>query len=133
MQWAALIAWLLTALGGLTLFLQWIRHGGRTQTEGIRLPRLLTHMTIAVAGFLAWIIYLVTDETWLAWTAVGLLLAVASLGVWMLMTSTRGRTSFNRTATPAEGMFPLPLVALHGVLAATTTALAILAAAGIGT
>ena len=36
MQWAALVAWLITALGGLELSLQWARNGGPSQKEGIR-------------------------------------------------------------------------------------------------
>jgi len=36
MQWAALVAWLLTAFGGATMLAQWLRHGGASQREGIR-------------------------------------------------------------------------------------------------
>jgi hypothetical protein len=51
----------------------------------------------------------------------------------MLLISLRGTTDQVRTETPAEGMFPLPLVAGHGILAATTLTLTLLAASGIGT
>ena len=49
-QWAALVAWIATALGGLALFALWLRHGGLGQDEGIRATRLLPHLTIAVVG-----------------------------------------------------------------------------------
>lgn len=133
MQWAALIAWILTALGGLTMFFQWAGHGGLKQTEGIRAPRLLSHMLIAVAGSALWVAYLVTDESELAWTAVSLLTIVALLGVSMLVISSSGRTQVTRTATPAEASFPIPIVLLHGALGGTTLLLTTLSAAGIGT
>ena len=34
MQWAALVTWLLTAIGGLVLLFQWLRHGGLQQRKG---------------------------------------------------------------------------------------------------
>jgi hypothetical protein len=49
----------------------------------------------------------------------------------MFVISLRGRTTILRTETPAEGMFPFPLVLLHGGLGTTTLLLSVLAAAGI--
>jgi len=131
-QWAALIAWLATALGGLTLFVLWIRHGGLRQVEGIPARRLLSHLAIAIVGLCLWVAYLVSDKTELAWAAVVLLVAVALLGLWMFMTSSRGRTTTTRTSSPAEAMFPAPVVIGHGILGLTTLILVFLAAAGIG-
>jgi hypothetical protein len=133
MQWAALVAWVVTALGGAVLFFAWLRGGGVHQNEGIRAPRLLSHMSLAVTGLIVWAVYLATDRDALAWIAVAVLIAVALLGFSMLLIWVRGRTTTIRTETPAEGSFPLPVVALHGVLGATTLALSTLAAAGIGT
>ena len=45
------------------MFLPWLQRGGLRQTEGIHAPRLLGHLTIAVAGLAIWIAYLATDET----------------------------------------------------------------------
>lgn len=132
MQWAALVAWVATALGGLTLFLQWARHGGLGQREGIRAIRLLPHLALAAVGLCLWVAYIAADRRTLAWIAVGLLVVVALLGVSMLTVSLRGRTNIVRTEAPAEAIFPLPLVALHGALGATTLVLGALAAAGIG-
>jgi hypothetical protein len=132
MQWAALVAWVATALGGLTLFLQWARHGGLGQREGIRAIRLVPHLALAAVGLCLWVAYIAADRRTLAWIAVGLLVVVALLGVSMLTVSLRGRTNIVRTEAPAEAIFPLPLVALHGALGATTLVLGALAAAGIG-
>jgi hypothetical protein len=132
MPWAALVAWVATALGGLALFLQWIRHGGFRQEEGIRAPRLLSHLSLAVAGLAVWVGYLATDSRSLAWIAVAILATVALLGVSMLVISLRGRTKTARTEIPAEAIFPLPVVVVHGALGATTLVLSALSAAGIG-
>jgi hypothetical protein len=133
MQWAALISWILTAAGGSLLFLQWWRHGGPSQQEGIRTIRLAAHAGTAVLGLILWIAFVVTDTQALAWLAVALLVVVALVGFSMLLISSRGKTTHVRTEAPAEGMFPLPLVAGHGILAVTTFTLTLLAAAGIGT
>lgn len=133
MQWAALVAWLLTASGGLVLFRLWATHGGREQREGIRRPRLTTHAALAVVGLALWVAFLASDESALAWLAVALLVAVALVGFSMLLLSLRGETKTQRTEAPAEANLPLPVVALHGLLGATTLVLAALAAAGIGT
>lgn len=132
MQWAALIAWIVTALGGLVLALHWARHGGLTQREGIRRARLAAHLVVAVVGLVVWIAYVGTDDALLAWIAVGLLVVVGLIGSSMLLISLRGRTTTIRTEAPAEGVLPLPLVILHGALAATTVVLATLAALGVG-
>jgi hypothetical protein len=130
-QWAALAAWVTTALGGLVLFLQWARHGGFSQKEGIRARRLLPHLALAVVGLALWVGFLANDNRTLAWIAVGILAAVALLGISMLVISLRGRTTTVRTEPPAEGMFPFPLVVLHGALGTTTLLLSALAAARV--
>jgi hypothetical protein len=132
MQWAALIAWIITALGGLALAFHWARHGGLRQQEGIRTPRLATHLGTAVVGLGLWIAYLASGDTVLAWLAVGVLVVVALIGISMLLLSLRGQTNTIRTEAPAEGVLPLPLVVLHGALAMTTVTLALLAALEIG-
>lgn len=132
MQWAALVAWLLTAFGGATMLVQWLRHGGASQREGIRAPRLLAHATLAILGLAVWIAFLVSDESSLAWAAVGLLLLVGLIGATMFASWIGGRNRRDHTAVPAESSFPLPIVLGHGVLALATVTLAVLAAARIG-
>ena len=102
MRWAALIAWIVTTLGGSVLYLAWLRSGGLHQNEGIRAPRLLSHMSLAVTGLIVWAAYLASDNGTLAWVAVAILIAVALLGFSMLLIWVRGRTTTIRTETPAE-------------------------------
>ena len=48
---------------------------------------IVAHFGLAVTGLLAWIAYLVTGLTSVAWTASGLLLPVIGLGMAMLILS----------------------------------------------
>ncbi len=133
MEWAALLAWVVTALGGASLLVQWLRHGGLHQREGIRAFRLFAHAGLAVVGVGLWIAFVVSDEGVLGWVAVGLLVAVALLGITMFAIWLRGQNRREHTTVPAETSFPLPVVLLHGVLGVSTLALAVLAASGVGT
>jgi hypothetical protein len=132
MEWGALLAWIATALGGSVLLLQWLRHHGLEQREGIRAPRLFSHAGLAALGLVFWIGFVVTDERVLAWVAVALLLVVAVLGMTMFAIWFRGHNERQHTVVPAETSFLLPIVFGHGLLALTTLALAVLAASGVG-
>jgi hypothetical protein len=132
MDWAALILWVLTAGGGFVLLMIWLRGGGMSQAGSgkIRPAMILTHFALAATGLVLWIIYVANDSSTLAWIAFVLLLIVALIGFTMLgiWLSQRNR----RDTTPAEQRFPVSIVGLHGVLAATTLVLVFLAAAGVG-
>ena len=145
MEWAALIAWVVTAGGGFVLLAIWLSRGGMRQGgEGgtrIRPPLILSHFLLAVTGLVIWIIYLANDSDTLAWIAFALLAVVALLGwtmfaIWWQRRQ-RGRTA-NEAPTPvesdapAEQRFPVPIVALHGALAVTTVVLVFLTAIGVG-
>jgi manganese efflux pump family protein len=132
MAWGALAAWVTTALGGATLAVPWLRHGGHHQTGGIGPARLLLHVSLAVTGLGLWVGFLSSGNHTLAWIAVGLLVAVASVGLVMLAHWLRGRSGDTETELPAEAAFPLPIVLLHGALGITTLALSALAASGVG-
>jgi hypothetical protein len=73
---------------------------------------------------------LASDSSTLAWIAFALLLVVALIGFTMfgIWASQRKRPD----VASAERKFPVPIVGLHGVLAATTLVLVFLAAAGVG-
>jgi hypothetical protein len=79
----ALVTWLATVgLGGL-MMARWalgrLRAGGGQRRS---LPAInVTHFGLALAGLAAWIGYLVTGLTGLAWTACALLLPVAGFGM----------------------------------------------------
>ncbi len=132
MDWAALITWVLTAGGGFALLVIWLRNGGMRQSEAgrIRPAVILTHFALAATGLVLWIVVVANGSTTVAWIAFALLLVVALIGFAMLglWLSQRNR----RETSTAEQRFPLPVVGLHGLLAATTLVLVLLAAAGVG-
>jgi hypothetical protein len=149
MEWAALIVWVITALGGFGLLSIWLRNGGPAAASRpgsrIRPPLIFSHMGLAATGLVLWIIYVASDTEALAWAAVIVLAPVAILGFSMLAIWVQRRQAApaaSQTApaaavpasedTPPEQHFPVPLVVGHGLLAVTTLTLAILAAAGVG-
>jgi len=143
MDIAALITWILTALGGFFLLATWIRNGGHRQPSSSRFPPPLIfgHFGLAAAGLIVWIIYVVNDSDALAWIAFILLVPVALLGFtmfarWLPTYRQRGTlTGAAQTATasaPAERNFPVAVVAGHGALAVVTVVLVLLTAIGVG-
>ena len=150
MEWAALITWVITAGGGFVLLSIWLARGGMKQREGgrIRPPLILSHFLLAATGLVLWIIYIVADSDALAWVAFALLLVVATLGFTMFaiwLRERQRRAPMGAPATPgapntpavaggepAEQHFPVAIVGLHGLLAATTLVLVLLAALDVG-
>jgi manganese efflux pump family protein len=141
MKWAALITWVLTAGGGFVLLSIWLARGGMRQSDGgnrIRPPLILSHFLLAAAGLVVWIVYLVSDTDALKWIALVVLAIVAALGwtmfaIWLRRRQARAAVVEAATpGTPAEQHFPVPVVALHGVLAVTTVVLVFLTAIGVG-
>ncbi|MEU1461494.1 hypothetical protein ABZ467_12525 [Streptomyces sp. NPDC005727] len=147
MDIAALITWVVTALGGFYMLGTWIQRGGlrqqRTGTSRLPAPVVLGHFALAAIGLVVWIIYLVADRTALAWTSFGLLLPVALLGFVMLarwlpvhragagaQPAAAGRAA--EATVPAERHFPVPVVLAHGLFAVATLVLVLLTALGVG-
>jgi len=85
MDIAALIAWLVTAGSGAYVLGSWLSHGGslRRRTGGTGAPPavIFGHFGLALTGLVIWIVYMVAGWAALAWTAVGVLLPVAGLGM----------------------------------------------------
>jgi hypothetical protein len=142
MEWVALITWILTAGGGFVLLSTWLARGGMRQGREpgsrIRPPLILSHFLLAATGLVLWIVYIATDSDALAWIAFVLLAIVAALGWTMFAIWYRRRQAHGALreavdpATPAEQHFPVPIVALHGVLAVVTVVLVFLTAVGVG-
>jgi hypothetical protein len=149
--WIALITWILTAGGGFVMLAIFLARGGMRQggTGGRRIPPalLLGHFLLAAAGLVVWIVYDITDTDSLAWVAFVILLVVALGGFAMfaIWLQQRQRRPVAQTPAgpdqpstagpgpePAEQHFPVSIVGLHGVLAATTLVLVLLTALGVG-
>jgi hypothetical protein len=139
MEWAALIAWVITALFGFTMLVIWLRRGGMRQREmgRIRPALILSHFALAAGGLVVWIVYVASDTEALAWIAFGALVVVALLGwtmffIWLKQRQTTAQPAVAPTGGSAEQGFPVPVVALHGLAAVTTVVLVLLAALGVG-
>jgi hypothetical protein len=136
MEWAAFISWVLTAGGGFVLLVSWLRHGGMSQHAPgeIRPYLILSHFALAATGLVLWIVYVATDSDALAWVAFAILVAVALLGwtmfaIWYQRRTPPAGSGLAPTAgAPAEQRFPVPIVALHGLLAVVTVVLVFIAA-----
>ncbi|MFI9061914.1 hypothetical protein ACIGQE_08585 [Streptomyces sp. NPDC053429] len=139
MDIAALITWVVTALGGFYMLGTWIKRGGaRGGGSHLPVPVVFGHFALAAAGLVVWIIYVITDKDALAWTAFALLVPVALLGFAMLARWIPVYRAHPTAAggggqdAPAERYFPVPVVAAHGVFAVVTVVLVLLTALGVG-
>jgi preprotein translocase subunit SecG len=148
MSIAALVTWIITAGFGFFMLVRWATHGGLRKVEGAEthLPpvRVFTHFGLAAAGLIVWIIYLITDNTLLAWIAVADLVVVAIIGVVMVrqwakdgraaMAAATAGTAPSSGGAPdiAEQHIPRPPVVLHGIFAVSTLVLVLLTALGLG-
>src|SRR6266568_721661 len=87
MRFVALIVWFVTALWGLYMLAVWLIENDATRqgnsASRLPLPVILAHVTFAVTGLAVWVAYLLLDQRVLAWTAVGILVAIALLGLSM--------------------------------------------------
>jgi hypothetical protein len=141
MEWAALIAWVVTVAGGFVLLAIWLSRGGMQQGREpgsrIRPSLILGHFLLAATGLVIWIIYVASDSDALAWIAFAILAVVALLGwtmfaIWFQRRQRGAVREAVDPGTPAEQRFPVPVVAAHGLLAVTTVVLVFLAAIGVG-
>jgi len=145
---AALAAWIVTAAAGSYLLAGWLLPGGPRRRPALAagLPPviIISHFALALAGLGIWIAFMAAGVAALAWAAVGLIVPAAGLGMAALVASLPepapgGGTAspgpalaarMARTAAPARAGTPVAVIVLHGVLAAATILLAVLAAIG---
>src|SRR5258708_18002340 len=127
MGFAALIAWFVAILAGLYMLAVWlIENDVKSRATPSRLPApvIFSHLFLAATGFAVWVGYLVLHRKALAWTACAVLLGIAALGLTMFLRWIpvyRGLDEPVRPLgpsqavyeIPAEGHFPVVLVACH--------------------
>jgi hypothetical protein len=145
MGFATVITWFAAVLLGLYMLAVWLIENdvtGRGVTPSrLPVPVVFTHLGLAATGLSVWVAFLIFNRKALAWTAVGILAAVAVLGLTMFarwIPVHRGpsrpvsppQPPAGALAVPAEGNFPVVVVAAHGLLAVTTLILALLTALG---
>jgi hypothetical protein len=157
---ATVIIWFSTVLIGLYMLAVWLIEndvtGHGVMPSRLPVPVIFGHLLLAATGLGVWVAYLVLDKMALAWTAIGILGAIAGLGATMFLRWIpvyRGPARTNQAqipggalpvaaspaqipagalAVPAEGNFPVTIVVTHGLLAVSTLVLALLTAFGVG-
>jgi hypothetical protein len=143
----ALITWSAAVLAGLYMLTVWLIENDvtarRTAPSQLPVPVLFSHLALALVGLGSWVGYLVLDSDTLAWTSFGALCLIVLLGLSMfarwipvyrepVAAAVPGHPLYQSAAVPAEGNFPVVVVAAHGLLAGGTLVLVFLAAMGVG-
>lgn len=146
-NWTTVGLWAATAAGGFLILAIYLKHGGRRDTPyasglpRIGLPRIGVHLLLGAAGLVLWIIYAITDLSWTAWAALGLLVVAIAIGGSMLFIKDQQRVALLRRSgalngaagpatLPPEQQYPMWLHAGHGGLATATLLLVLLNRAG---
>jgi len=117
----ALITWLAAAGAGLYLLAVWLIEYDREfqSAAGTRLPIpvISAHVLLAITGLAIWGAYLLTDRLLLAWAALAILAAVATLGLTMALRWLRvvrqPTQSADLSTVAAGGVGPDPRDAWH--------------------
>lgn len=143
MGFATLITWFCAVLAGLYMLAVWLIENDVTSRgvapSRLPVPVVFAHLTLAAAGLTLWVVFLVVQRRGFAWAAIGVLGAVAVLGLSMFarwIPVHRGTTApaapdgaapgGGALAVPAEGNLPVVIVIAHGLLAVSTLVLALL-------
>ena len=142
---ATVITWFATVLLGLFMLAVWLIEndvtGQGVAPSRLPVPVIFAHLGLAATGLTVWTAFLIFNQKTLAWTAVGILGAIALLGATMFarwIPVYRGparpqgpaQLPGDGLAVPAEGNFPVAVVAVHGLLAVSTLVLALLTVLG---
>lgn len=146
MGFTVLVTWFAAVLLGVYMLAVWLIENDVTDRgvapSRLPVPVVFGHMFLAAAGLGTWAIYLIIGRKALAWAAIGILGGIAVLGATMFLRwipvyrqpaepANSGQLPAGVLAAPAEGNFPVAVVALHGLLAVGTLALALLTALGV--
>jgi hypothetical protein len=131
---AALVSWVVAALGGFYLLGTWLQKGGLRQQRGgaSRFPSGLVfgHFVLAAVGLVVWLIFAFNSSAGTAWTAFVIILVTALLGFTLFARwlPGRGKRAAGSGEVAAEQHFPLGAVLGHGAIAALTLVLVLIAA-----
>ncbi len=153
MSGTALLMWIVTMAGGAVLLVLWLVHGGAkrpadtdpTATGGVQQTATMTrtrsriplsvivpHASLAVVGAISWALYSAnkgdTAYSPARWFSVAVLLATIALGLAMFRPWLADRRSGDSEAREhPEQRLPAVVVLLHGLAAAATLVLVLLA------
>lgn len=92
MTYVVLIAWVVQAAVGVSLFVSWLRHGRHAAGT------VALHVTSGVVGLACWLAFLFTDVVWWAWGAFVVLTIGNTFGDVLLRARSRG-------SAPSQGFW----------------------------
>ena len=136
MSVAATIFWVLTAGVGTFMVTIWRRHGGLSGNSAathFRPAQVFSHLGLAVAGLVVWVVFLMTSAPGWAWIALAAAVLAAVLGGLLVRRwAADGRLVMSGSDASAGGLAEqhiqrLPVV-LHGTFAVVTLLLVLLVA-----
>src|SRR5690242_3011623 len=135
MSIAATIFWVLTAAVGTFMVVVWRRHGGLSGSAATHFPpaRVFSHLGMALAGLVIWVIFLTGSGPGWAWVAFGAAAVAAVLGGLLVRRwQADGRLVMRGSdaslgALAEQHIQRLPVV-LHGTFAGITLVLVLLVA-----
>src|SRR5919201_4947972 len=107
LTWWAVGTWAATAVGGLGMAVLFLSHRGMAQSEreAIGPLRVFPHVGFAVAGFVLWIIYAITDNDDTGWGAVAAIGAAFLIaGTFLLTRDQHRRRELALAQAPAAGV-----------------------------
>jgi hypothetical protein len=135
---ATLITWFCAVLAGLYMLAVWLIENDVTSRgvapSRLPVPVVFAHLGLAAGGLTLWVVFLIVQRQGFAWAAIGVLGAVAVLGLSMFarwIPVHRGNPApaapdGAALGVPAEGNLPVVIVIAHGLLAVSTLVLALL-------
>ena len=136
---AALAVWLATALAGAYLLAARLRRGGRRRVRALGLAG--GHAGLAITGLCLWVAFVVTAAPALGWLDVAISWIIVGLGMATLLSEAAPQPAaapVGLAARPGAAVAYAPVrapvitIALHGVLAAATIVLVLLAVVSAG-
>jgi hypothetical protein len=156
-SFVAVITWLITICFGFFLLCIWLveydPEGPGVGMSRLPWPVISGHALLGLAGVPVWLVYLITEDRKLARLAALILVAVAVLGLTMVvrwigvyrthraavppaavMTTTTafGSSAPTSVSIPPERNFPIVVVLCHGIFAVVTVILVLLTAFNVG-
>lgn len=108
-----------TAILGAASLTTWRRH----RTAGFPARRIAAHISLQVTSIALWVVFLVTMQPWIAWTAFAVITVGQVFGDLLMFASYRARHrlatagSYAAAAKDVLG-FTRPIAALHAILGA---------------
>lgn len=139
MAQVALGLWVMTMIGGGFLFsYTWGVGRPESTARATALPQLamFVHPVLAGTGFLVWVLFMASQQAYLAWAGVGFLVAAALVGdVLTLRTVKPKKVVAGPGHAPAdlrraEEQMPKWAIVAHGALAVATIVTSVIAAIG---